>query len=163
MQYKIKKLIFESEKNILSFYKEVNQNENGFFIESPEEFENFQDFIFHFKNKEDTFSFTEIPEEIFCLILKNKIIGLLKIRTRLNNDFFFKGGHLSYYIHPNFRNQGYGNIIFQYGLSLLKKRELNRILVTVLKNNYSSIKIIENFNGILFENNDFFYKYWINI
>ncbi len=49
-----------------------------------------------------------VPEALFFLWEGSRIVGLFKVRHRLNQALRTGSGHISYAIHPAFRGLGYG-------------------------------------------------------
>lgn len=101
---------------------------------------------------------------------ENKVLGNLRIRPDLDNDFVKKiGGNIGYDISPSFRKKGYGNIILRLALEKVKSMGLSKVLITCLTDNYASSRVIEK-NGGVFES-EYFYKnenetykrYWIEL
>ena len=92
-----------------------------------------------------------VPQTVFWIIDGEKFIGRISVRHRLNDVLMHIGGHVGYSIRPSERHKGYGSIAL--GLVLPKVRELGieKALLTCLKTNEASRRIIEK-NGGVFEN-----------
>jgi len=111
-----------------------------------------------------------VSADTYFLIRKSdkKIIGGINIRHSLNDFLRNFGGHIGYGIRPSERKKGFGTIILQLGLVKAKEVGLSKILISCLKSNEGSRKIIEKNGGEFFEESIYvnglpFLKYWINI
>lgn len=83
----------------------------------------------------------------FCWVIdNNKMIGLctFNINPEVDDEFNTYAGHISYSIHPKYRNQGYGT----YACHLLIKKCLEfgieEVMITCNDWNTTSRKVIEN-------------------
>ena len=106
---------------------------------------------------------------------KNRIVGRVDIRHKLNEFLLKFGGHIGYLINPNDRYRGLGTLILN--LALEKSKSLiedladydNQVLVTCNVNNLASQKIIEKNDGVLSKLTDpgptepYQMFYWIKI
>lgn len=167
-------LIKPSEEYINEVYeyrKEfLDNNEHMYGTSSLEKFENIEEWIewVHKSESKETCPKKFVSSSQFLLIRKNhnKIIGMVNIRHRLNDNLLKFGGHIGYSIRKSERENGYGKT--QLGLALLeaKKIAINNVLITCDKNNVASQKTILSANGIL-ENEvkdgeETIQRYWIN-
>jgi len=110
-----------------------------------------------------------VPSYTFWLTNMNeKILGGVRIRTSLNNEFVRKfAGHIGYDISPLSRRQGYGMTILKLALEKAAMIHLDKVLITCDDDNIASKRIIEN-NGGIFESeiskeekNKQLRRYWI--
>lgn len=99
---------------------------------------------------------------------EDEILGVVRIRTSLNNEFVRKfAGHIGYDIAPLSRRNGYGNALLKLALQKAAMLDLDRVLITCDADNIGSRRIIES-NGGIFEskifkeeNNKQLRRYWI--
>jgi predicted acetyltransferase len=105
--------------------------------------------------------------EDFWLMEGDIWIGLLTLRSQLNEQFLYSGGHVGYVVRPSKRRSGYGTTLLRLGLDKARERGLERVLLTCNETNIGSRKIIEA-NGGQFENavvvmgqEDRKLRYWI--
>jgi predicted acetyltransferase len=110
-----------------------------------------------------------LPYEDFWLMEGDIWIGLLTLRSRLNEQFLQSGGHIGYVVRPSKRRCGYGTALLRLGLDKACERGLQRVLLTCNETNIGSRKIIET-NGGQFENavvvegqEDQKLRYWITL
>ena len=110
-----------------------------------------------------------LPYEDFWLMEQDTWIGLLTLRSHIDEQFFHSGGHIGYVIRPSKRRCGYGTVLLRLGLHKARERGLQRVLLTCSETNIASRKIIEA-NGGQFENavvvagqDDKKLRYWISL
>ncbi len=92
-----------------------------------------------------------LPYEDFWLMEVDSWIGLLTLRSQINEQFLHSGGHIGYVIRPSQRRRGYGTALLRLGLNKARERGLTRVLLTCDETNTASRKVIEA-NGGQFEN-----------
>jgi predicted acetyltransferase len=92
-----------------------------------------------------------LPYEDFWLMEEDIWIGLLTLRSQINEEFLHSGGHIGYVIRPSKRRCGYGTELLRLGLEKARERGLSRVLLTCDETNIGSRKIIEA-NGGQYEN-----------
>jgi len=110
-----------------------------------------------------------VPCNHFWLIHQDVMIGVIRIRHRIDNDFLtLEAGHIGYDIAPSFRGQGYGKKMLALALPHAKALAITQALVTADESNIASRKVIEANNGQL-ENivmgkvfNWPLARYWVN-
>ncbi len=108
-----------------------------------------------------------VPASTYFLISdnSNKIYGATNIRHRLTESLKIEGGHIGYGIRPSERKNGYGKLILGFGLDILRKMNINKVLVTCDKKNIASSKVILKNGGKLDseieKDNILFQRYWI--
>ena len=105
----------------------------------------------------------------FWLVNEDIFIGRIAVRHELSENLKEFGGHVGYAIRKSQRGKGYGSVIFNMALPLIKELGLNRVLITCDDNNFGSIKIIEKAGGILQDKIELSYRdvphrrYWLEI
>jgi predicted acetyltransferase len=96
-----------------------------------------------------------------------KLIGVVNIRHKLNDNLLHIGGHIGYGIRPSERKKGYATEILRLALLEAKKLGITKALVTCDKDNIGSAKTIINNDGILDSeeiiNEIEIQRYWIEI
>jgi len=110
-----------------------------------------------------------VPSYTYWLTnIEDEILGVVRIRTSLNNEFVRKfAGHIGYDIAPLSRRKGYGNTLLKLALQKAAMIKLDKILITCDADNIGSKRIIES-NGGIFESEIFkeeknkqLRRYWI--
>lgn len=92
-----------------------------------------------------------VPSHQYVLLRQDnqQVIGMLAIRTALNDYLLNYGGHIGYSILPLERKKGYGSAMLKEALEQAKALGLTRVLVTCDDDNLASAGVIENNLGIL--------------
>jgi predicted acetyltransferase len=110
-----------------------------------------------------------VPMTTYLLIKDEKCVGLARLRHQLNQNLRRIGGHISYYIHPGYRQQGLGTRLLAMTLGEAAAIGLSKVLITCDDDNQGSIGVIENNRGILEdrsfmeERGKLIRRYWITI
>lgn len=90
-----------------------------------------------------------VPCSSFWLVNNaGEVLGVIRIRHRVDNPFLQTIGHIGYEIKSNQRNKGYGSKILELGLLEASNIGLDKVLVTSYSDNGASVKIIKKFGGV---------------
>lgn len=105
---------------------------------------------------------------IYWLVNKrNRVLGAVDIRHRLNEKLSFRGGHVGYGIRPSERRKGYAARMLSLALDVCETIGIPKVLITCSKNNIGSAKTIMKNGGILdsegIDNGELFQRYWTNL
>jgi predicted acetyltransferase len=97
---------------------------------------------------------------------KDRCVGRVSIRHRLNDSLAVTGGHIGYGVRPSERRKGYATLILGQALTIAKMIGIDRALVTCDDRNLGSIRTIERNGGYLEgrvpgENGSVKRRYWI--
>ncbi len=116
--------------------------------------------IHHYKNIDDWFDEVEkivlgtstkrIQSYTYLCIEKNKMVGMIDIRLHLPKEWY-TSGHIGYSIRPNERKKGYATLALKEALEITKKLNINPLIITCLKTNLGSKKVIMNNRGFLID------------
>jgi predicted acetyltransferase len=91
-----------------------------------------------------------VPMTTFWLVNhEDEIVGVSRLRHRLTPSLLEDGGHIGYYVRPDYRGRGYGKIILTLTLQEARKLDIERALLTVRHDNIPSIRIIETSGGVM--------------
>lgn len=111
-----------------------------------------------------------VPATTYFLMDENKdrILGAISIRHRLNEDLLFRGGHIGYGVRPTQRKKGYATQMLHLALEECRKMGLMKVLITCNKDNIGSAKTIQNNGGVMEnevteENGNIVQRYWIDL
>lgn len=104
-------------------------------------------------------------------IIQNKqkeLVGVIDFRYKLNSVTSLEGGHISYFIKPTSRGQGYGKEALKKIIQFISSdTDMSKVLLTCKANNQFSKKLILSNQGILrnsiFINREQVDHYWIDI
>ncbi|KLU62941.1 acetyltransferase (GNAT) family protein [Peptococcaceae bacterium CEB3] len=90
-----------------------------------------------------------IPYSTYWLINEKKedILGCIRIRHRE----LAIHGHIGYDVPPRFRNRGYGTKLLRLAIERIPELKLKKVIIACEENNISSLRVIENSNGIFMQ------------
>lgn len=110
-----------------------------------------------------------VPSTLYLAIRKSdsKLIGMIQIRHKLNENLLKTGGHIGDGVRPSERNKGYSTEMIRLALEKCKELNIRKVLMTCDKNNVASAKtIIKNGgvleNEIMEEDGNIVQRYWID-
>lgn len=111
-----------------------------------------------------------VPRTVYFLTDGKTIYAQISIRYTLDDPKLSKfGGHIGYNVRPKYRKMGYGTKMLQLCLEKCKDIGLKSIMISCIKDNIASAKIIEK-NGGIFEKEIYdaeedatFKIYWIKL
>ena len=80
----------------------------------------------------------------------DEFVGEVNIRHKLTEDLLKFGGHIGYGVRYSRQNEGIGTKMLSLALKYAKvELGLDKVLLTCNDDNYASIKVIENNDGVL--------------
>jgi predicted acetyltransferase len=97
------------------------------------------------------------------------IVGVIRLRHRLNPALEQIGGHIGYEVRPSRRRMGYGTEMLRLVLEPARQLGLKRVLLTCDATNIGSARIMEKNGGVLTnriempEKGKTVLHYWINL
>ncbi len=80
----------------------------------------------------------------------DKIVGMIDIRHHLSKEWV-TAGHIGYSVRPSERKKGYATLTLKEALQIIKKLKIQPVIITCLKTNFGSKKVILNNGGILID------------
>jgi predicted acetyltransferase len=84
-----------------------------------------------------------VPQTVFWMIDDNsQVIGMLRMRHRLNERLLQNGGHIGYYVRRSERGKGYAKQALRLALTRLHERGIDRALITVDPENAASNRVV---------------------
>lgn len=90
-----------------------------------------------------------VPHTYLVAVVDNEIVGRISIRHELNGFLRQIGGHVGYGVLSDHRGKGYASEMMKEGLRILKKLQVEKVLVTCDDSNVGSIRVIEKNGGKL--------------
>lgn len=109
--------------------------------------------------------------EQYILVRKKdqRILGMIQLRHELSEYLLNYGGHVGYSVRPSERKKGYATLMLSKLMEVCREKNMERVLVTCLKNNEASRKTILK-NGGVYEDerfeadeNEYIERYWITL
>lgn len=90
-----------------------------------------------------------VPARTYFLVRENdnKIIGMINIRTTLNEKLSKHGGHIGYGIRPTERRKGYNKINLYLGLKVCDEYGIDKVFMDADIDNPASWKTMEALGG----------------
>ena len=131
------------------------------------DYRDFETYLESIEVKEDTEE--AVKDSTFFVLDKerNRFVGAVNIRHRLNEKLFLSGGHIGDGVRPSERRKGYATEIIRLALLECKKLGLTKVLMVCDKDNIGSAKSIQNNGGVLeneiLEDGVLEQRYWIDI
>lgn len=109
-----------------------------------------------------------VPSNLYFLTnSRNRILGAIDIRVRLNEHLLRTGGHIGYGIRPCERRKGYAAVMLALALQKCRTMGLQKVLVTCDKENPGSAKTIRKNGGVLeneiMDDGAVVQRYWIDL
>lgn len=145
MKIELKQLDLRDGLDVYNMLQEIPQEENGF-INSVhgKTFEEFKEWLAEsnsLSRGKELIDGWKVPTTIYWLFVEDKPVGMGKIRHFLTEQLKEEGGHIGYVIRPTQRKKGYGNLILSELMIQAAKMGLERILLTIRKDNSYSLKV----------------------
>lgn len=152
-KFKLVTPTIEYKDRAINYIKEHHQygsriNGAGRLYEYLDNYEEWLKKIEEQKNYEVTSS--QVPSETYFLVRENddKIIGMVNIRTKLNERAKNSFGNIGYGIRPKERRKGYNKINLYLALLKCKKYGIQNVILTCRKDNIGSSKTMKALGGI---------------
>ena len=85
----------------------------------------------------------KVPQNTYWLVTDSqRVVGIVRVRHRLNQRLLQYGGHIGYYVRPSERGKGYGKMALRLGLEQLRRFGVARALLTVNPTNILSKRVV---------------------
>lgn len=118
--------------------------------------------------KEETVKPGLVPETLLLGMAGGRLVGMVDVRHRLNDQLLHCGGHVGYSVRKNERRKGYATLMLKGALDVCRSLGLERVLLTCAKANVASAGTILRCGGVL-ENEEpdercgIVQRYWISV
>lgn len=116
--------------------------------------------LHHYSNLDDWFneidkivigkSNKRIQSYTYLCMVDEKVVGMLDLRLHLPKEWY-SAGHIGYSIRPTERRKGYATDALKEALIIANKLDIKPIIITCLKDNEASKKVVLNNGGIFVE------------
>jgi predicted acetyltransferase len=83
--------------------------------------------------------------------VRGELVGRASVRFELNEFFETRGGHIGYYVRPEFRRLGYATEILRQALVVARAEGVGPVLMYCGDTNVGSLQAIERCGGVLDE------------
>ncbi len=91
----------------------------------------------------------KVPQSTYWLVnAGNQVVGIVRVRHRLNERLLQYGGHIGYYVRPSERGKGYGKLALQLALEQTRRLGISRALLTVNPANTYSKRVVLSNGGV---------------
>ena len=104
-----------------------------------------------------------VPTTTYWVYDGTKLIGIGRLRHKLNEALEKKGGNCGYYVRPEYRGKGYASEILEALKEEAKRRGMKKILLTAKYDNFASIEVIMKNGGVEDEPNGDILRFWIDL
>ena len=108
-----------------------------------------------------------VPQQLYFLMDdRERILGAVTLRPKLNDALLLSGGNMGLGIRPTERRKGYATRMIALAVKLLTEQGLNRVLITCDRDNVGSAGAIRSNGGVIEneivgENGNIVQRYWI--
>ncbi|HEY4414080.1 MAG TPA: GNAT family N-acetyltransferase [Verrucomicrobiae bacterium] len=85
----------------------------------------------------------KVPQSTFWMVDDhNQMVGIVRVRHRLNERLLQYGGNVGYYIRPSERGKGHGKKLLELALEKFRQLGGSKALLTVNPNNTLSARVV---------------------
>lgn len=158
----------ELENEFTTFYKECLESDDK--VSGDGGFSNFTTYLewlnyLTLMESKDTVPDGYVPSYTYVLYnyIHEEIIGIINIRTTLNDFLFKRGGNIGYSIRPKYRQKGNGKLLLRLAINLCRDLNMNKLLITCNSDNIASQKLISSSGGVLDILEKNYQRYWITL
>lgn len=166
MGYELRKLTVNDGVDIYEMMQEIPKDENGFMNSIyGKTFEEYKKWLVYNDASSKAVGLEDgwkVPTNIYWLYVDGHPVGMGKLRHFLTDNLREEGGHAGIAIRPAERNKGYGTILLKLITEEAKKMNIDKLLVTIRNNNYSSLKVALRNNGKIEKVSEVRHYIWID-
>ena len=103
-----------------------------------------------------------VPQTLYWCYAGNVPVGIAKLRHYLHDGLREVGGHIGYGVAPAFRGKGYATEMLSLVLQKAAEMGIEKVLLTVMKANVASQRVMEKCGGVREKQKNSLYYYWID-
>lgn len=104
---------------------------------------------------------THVPCTTWWWVEGQEYLGRIALRHRLNEFLFERGGHIGYDVRPSARRRGHATAMLRAVLPLARALGIESALVTCLRENVASRRVIETCGGVLEDERAGMLRFWV--
>jgi predicted acetyltransferase len=164
MGIEFRKLSLNDGKDIYIMLQEIPRSECGFVNGcNGRSFAGYREWLIRSneiskgKNLEDWM----VPCDTYWLYVNGQVVGIGRLRKKLNDELRVEGGNVGYAVRPSCRGRGYGKIILEQLIKKAKELNMDKLLITILNENTASLRVALSCGGVI-EAQDEIRKYiWV--
>lgn len=165
MGIEIRKLSLEDGQDVYWMLQQLPADENGF--SNPISERTYEEYKTWLASNVKSSQMTQVidgwkvPQTTYWLYDDGAPIGIGRIRHFLTDKLLLEGGNISYAILPAARGKGFGKLLLSELLTECRKMGLDKVLLTIEKENIVSQKVIRANGGLIDRESDKFKYFWI--
>ena len=152
----LKELNLDMGKDVYEMYQDIPAKESGSTNEcfglSFDDFPKYLEKEINRKNNKVTYADT--PTITYIMYVNNNPVGLICLRTELDDNWMKWSGNFYYRIRLSERKKGYGTKILSLALEEFRRLGFKEVYGQSSNGNVGSAKVIENNGGILLDEKD---------
>lgn len=162
MKFKLLELNENMGKDVYDMYQDIPNGENNQTNECYGlTFDEYKEYLKkEVKRKNNKVTIEDTPTITYVMYVDDYPVGIICLRTKLDENWLKWSGNCYYKIRVNSRNKGYGTKMLSLALDEFKKMNFKDISIQSSKGNTASAKIIEN-NGGIFQKEENGTRYYI--
>ena len=166
MNVELRRLCANDDNDIYTMLQEIPKDENGFI--NPmfgKSFDDYKKWLLECVADSEQIGIIDgwkVPQSTYWLFVDNKPVGYGKIRHLLTDKLLIDGGTIGYSIRPSARNRGVGKILLSNLIKECFNMSINKILLTIHKDNSPSINVALANNGVIEKSSDNLHYIWID-
>ena len=150
-------LTIDDDLDVYSFLQSIKQSENYFDNDvKGMTFAEYKEWLVQQSNWANGKNLPDgsVPQTIYWLYVDDKPIGYGIIQWGSVKDLHLLGKNLAFAISENHRGKGYGRILFNALVDIMKNGGYSKLIITVMKPNYALRAVIEKSGGKIIKENE---------
>ena len=156
MNFFLRKLDLDMGKDVYDMYQDIPAKESGSTNDCfGLSFDDFPKYLEkEINRKHNKVTFDDTPTISYIMYDDNKPIGLICLRTEIDDNWMKWSGNFYYRIRLSERKKGYGTKILSLALEEFRRLGFKEVYGQSSAGNIGSAKVIENNGGILIDEKD---------
>lgn len=167
MNIELRPLSVDDGADIYEMLQDIPNGENGFVNRmNGESYEVFREWLVRQVRSSQSIDLIDgwlVPQNTYWLYADGRPVGIGRIRHYLTDALRQAGGNIGYAVRKSERGKGYGNKLLSLLLAECRKRNMDRVLITVRNHNAASIRVALKNGGVIDHKNDIRHFIWIDL